>query len=111
MPVDLSAFKRTKCGTVALQAIEIAQHFGWRGVELEIIRREAGNRVQSLEVEEREPSAIECDQLVPPESLEDAVGVHRGQAQQVRQIRLCKRHADSMVLGDADRPLPPHELA
>ena len=95
---------------VAFQAIEIPQDFGWRAVELEIILREAGNCLQPFEIVQGEPLVRERDQPVAPESLEDAVGVHRGQTEHVGQIRLRERHADRMILGDADRPLPPNEL-
>jgi hypothetical protein len=54
---------------VALHAIEITQDLGSRAVELEIIFRETGNYLQSVEVEQGEPPPIECDQLVLPKSL------------------------------------------
>ena len=46
----LGALGPTNSGTVALQGIEITQDVGWRAVELEIVRCEAGNRLQSLDV-------------------------------------------------------------
>src|SRR5690349_3768267 len=43
----LGALGPTNSGTVALQGIEITQDVGWRAVENEIFRREAGKRLQS----------------------------------------------------------------
>jgi hypothetical protein len=47
----LGALGPTNSGTPALQGIEIPQHLRRRAVELEIIGREAGYRLQPLEVE------------------------------------------------------------
>jgi hypothetical protein len=74
----------------AFQAIEIPQDLRWRAVELEIILREAGNCLQPVEVVQGEPPVFERNQFVAPESLENAVGVHRGQTEHVGQIRLGK---------------------
>src|SRR5947209_4779963 len=95
----------------AFQAIEIPQDLRWRAVELEIILREAGNCLQPFEIVQGEPPVFERNQFVAPESLEDAVRVHRGQTEHVGQIRLRKGQPDCVILGDADRLLPPNELA
>src|SRR5690348_16536903 len=77
----LDAVGRTKSVSVAFQGIDIAQNFEWRTVELQIVRCETGNRLQTLDVPQREPMPIEGDQFVPTESLKDPVRVHRNQTQ------------------------------
>ena len=51
------------------------------------------------------------DEIVPPEALQDAVDVHGGQAERVGDFGLRQRQPDRVILGQPNRPLPPHQLA
>src|SRR5207253_7807491 len=78
---------------------------------LEIVRGELRNRLQPLGAVQYKPPLPEGDQLFAPECLQDAVDVHRGQAQRISQLALRQWQLDSVALNHADRPQSPGEFA
>src|SRR5579875_1925160 len=74
--------------------VRMAQSFRRRAPEMQVIRRQLGDRLQPPEVAQDQAPMVESDQSVPPKSLQDAVDVHGGQAQRVGQIGLLEGPAN-----------------
>src|ERR1700704_7156316 len=78
---------------------------------MEIVLIESGDLLQPVDIEQCELLARRRDEVVPPESLQDAVDVDRGQAERVGEFDLRQRQPDRVILAQPNRPLPPHQLA
>jgi hypothetical protein len=91
--------------------IDVAADFRRRAVEVEIVLIECGDRLQPLDIEQREPTVRECNKGRAAEPLEDAVDLHGGNAEGVGEFGLRQRKPDRMILAQSNRPLPPYQLA
>jgi hypothetical protein len=70
----------------------------------------SGDLLQLVHIEQSESMTRPSDEVVPPETLQDAVDVHGGQAERVGEFDLRQRQPDRVILGQPNRPLP-HQLA
>lgn len=90
------------------ERVDIAADFCGCAAEVEIVLIECRDLLQPLELEQGEPIVRQRNKVVPPEPLQDAIDVHRRQAERVGEFGLRQRQPDRVILGQPNRLLPAH---